>query len=125
MLILITAINGISKELYESATIDGAGEETASLYHHARGVATGEVHSDYHTVSVFQFQFYHGARPCWVVRPTKNRWLWGCLCISTALTASGPRSGIRMPPAIIMLVITAAVSLLANKLMSRGTDIHE
>lgn len=62
MLILITAINGISKELYESATIDGGGRmETASLYHHARGVATGEVHSDYHTVSVFQFQFYHGA----------------------------------------------------------------
>lgn len=26
MLILITAINGISKELYESATIDGGGE---------------------------------------------------------------------------------------------------
>ena len=36
-----------------------------------------------------------------------------------------PQVGYSYAAAIIMLVITAAVSLLANKLMSRGTDIHE
>lgn len=125
MLILITAINGISKELYESATIDGAGEwrqlryiTMPAVWQQAKFIVITILYQSFSS-NFTMVQAMLGSTT------NEKSVVMGMFVYQHSFDSQWPQVGYSYAAAIIMLVITAAVSLLANKLMSRGTDIHE
>lgn len=125
MLILITAINGISKELYESATIDGAGEwrqlryiTMPAVWQQAKFIVITILYQSFSS-NFTMVQAMLGSTT------NEKSVVMGMFVYQHSFDSQWPQVGYSYAAAIIMLVITAAVSLLANKLMSSGTDIHE
>lgn len=120
MLVMITAINGVSKELYESATIDGAGE-WRQLWSITMPAVWRQTKFMVITILYQSFAANFGMVQAMLgSNVNESSTVMGKFVYSYGYESSFPRVGYSYAAAIIMLIITTTISLIANKIMSKG-----
>lgn len=125
MLVMIAAINDISKELYESATIDGANEWKQLIYITMPAVWQ-QVKFIVITILYQSFSANFTMSQAMLGSTTnKKSVVMGMFVYKHSFDSQWPQVGYSYAAAIIMLIITASVSLFANKLMTKGADANE
>ena len=125
MLIMITAINGISKELYESATIDGAGEWTQlryitmpAVWEQAKFMVITILYQSFSS-SFTMVQAMLGSSV------SEDSVVMGVFVYKNSFDSQWPQVGYSYAAAILMLIISAAASFIVNRIMSRGDSVNE
>ncbi len=118
MIVMITAINGISKELYESATIDGAGEwkqlryiTMPAVWQQAKFMIITILYQSF-SANFTLVQAMLGSSV------NERSIVMGSFVYQHSFDSMYPQVGYSYAAAIIMLIITAASSLAVNKLLS-------
>ena len=113
MLIMITAINGISKELYESATIDGAGEWKQARF----------------MVITILFQSFSSSftlvKAMLGDTVSSESTVMGMFVYQNSFDSQWPQVGYSYAAAIIMLIISAVASFIVNRVMSGRSSVNE
>ena len=113
MLIMITAINGISKELYESATIDGAGEWKQPRF----------------MVITILFQSFSSSftlvKAMLGDTVSSESTVMGMFVYQNSFDSQWPQVGYSYAAAIIMLIISAVASFIVNRVMSGRSSVNE
>lgn len=125
MLIMITAINGISKELYESATIDGAGEWTQlryitmpAVWEQAKFMVITILYQSFSS-SFTMVQAMLGSSV------SEDSVVMGVFVYKNSFDSQWPQVGYSYAAAILMLIISATASFIVNRIMSRGDSVNE
>ncbi len=120
MLVMITAINGISPELYESARIDGAGEwrqlwsnTMPAVWHQTKFMVITILYQSF-AANFGMVQALLGSNV------NEESMVMGKFVYMYGYESDSPQIGYSYAAAIIMLIITTALSLGANKIMSKG-----
>ena len=122
MLVMITAINGVSKELYESARIDGAGE-WRQLWSITMPAVWRQTKFMVVTILYQSFAANFGMVQAMLGSNVNDKSVvMGKFVYMYGYESYDPRIGYSYAAAIIMLIITTAFSLGANKVMSKGDD---
>lgn len=125
MLVMIAAINGVNKELYESATIDGAGE-WKQLWHITMPAVWQQTKFMVITILYQSFSANFGMVQAMLGTSTNaDSVVMGKFVYQTGFESQFPQVGYSYAAAIIMLIITASLSMLANYLMSKGDKMDE
>ncbi len=125
MLIMITAINGISKELYESAKIDGAGEWQQLRYITMPAVFR---QTKFMVITILYQSFsanFTLVQAMMGDAVNEKNVVMGMFVYKHSFDSLYPQVGYSYAAAVIMLIITVTISLAANKLMSKGADDGE
>ena len=125
MLVMITAIDGISQELYESARIDGAGEWQQLRYITMPAVWR---QTKFMVITILYQSFaanFGMVQAMMGDAVNEKNVVMGMFVYKHSFDSLYPQVGYSYAAAMIMLVITVSVSLLANKLMSKGEDDGE
>lgn len=125
MLIMITAINGISAELYESATIDGAGEWKQLRYITMPAVWE---QAKFMVITILYQSFSSNFTLVQAMlgdSVSEKSIVMGKFVYQHSFDSQWPQVGYSYAAAIIMLIITAAASLLVNRIMSGRSDVNE
>ncbi len=119
MLVMITAINGINKELYESARIDGAGE-WRQLWSITMPAVWQQTKFMVITILYQSFAANFGMVQALLgSNVNEESMVMGKFVYMYGYESFSPRIGYSYAAAIIMLIITTALSMGANKLMSK------
>lgn len=125
MLIMITAINGINKELYESATIDGANElqqlryiTMPAVWGQAKFIVVTILYQSF-SANFTMVQAMLGSSV------NEDSIVMGAFVYQHSFDSNWPQVGYSYAAAIIMLIITATASLIVNKLMTRKESVYE
>lgn len=125
MLVMITAINGVSKELYESATIDGAGE-WRQLWSITMPAVWQQSKFMIITILYQSFSSNFGMVQAMLgSNVTEKSVVMGKFVYMYGYESKDPRVGYSYAAAIIMLIIAATISLCANKVLSKGDAENE
>lgn len=120
MLVMITAINGVSKELYESARLDGAGE-WRQLWSITMPAVWRQTKFMVITILYQSFAANFGMVQALLgSNVNEESVVMGKFVYMYGYESFDPQIGYSYAAAIIMLIITTAISLGANKLMSKG-----
>ncbi len=120
MLVMITAINGVSKELYESARLDGAGE-WRQLWSITMPAVWQQTKFMVVTILYQSFAANFGMVQALLgSNVNEESVVMGKFVYMYGYESYDPRIGYSYAAAIIMLIITTALSLGANKVMSKG-----
>lgn len=120
MLVMITAINGVSKELYESARLDGAGE-WRQLWSITMPAVWRQTKFMVVTILYQSFAANFGMVQALLgSNVNEESVVMGKFVYMYGYESFDPRIGYSYAAAIIMLIITTAISLGANKVMSKG-----
>lgn len=120
MLVMITAINGVSKELYESARLDGAGE-WRQLWSITMPAVWRQTKFMVITILYQSFAANFGMVQALLgSNVNEDSVVMGKFVYMYGYESFDPRIGYSYAAAVIMLIITTALSLGANKLMSKG-----
>lgn len=122
MLIMVTAINSVSKELYESATIDGAGEWQQLRYITMPAVWR---QTKFMVITILYQSFsanFSMVQAMMGDAINEKNVVMGMFVYNHSFDSSYPQMGYSYAAAVIMLIITVSISMLANKLMSKGED---
>ena len=120
MLVMITAINGISKEQYESATLDGAGE-WRQLWSITMPAVWRQTKFMIITILYQSFAANFGMVQAMLGKGINEKSVvMGKFVYEYGHESFYPRIGYSYAAAIIMLIITSAISLGANKILSKG-----
>lgn len=125
MLVMITAINGVSQELYESARIDGAGEWQQLRYITMPAVWR---QTKFMIITILYQSFaanFGMVQAMMGDAINEKNVVMGMFVYEHSFDSMFPQVGYSYAAAVIMLVITVSISLLANKLMSKGEDDGE
>ena len=122
MLVMITAINGVSKELYESARLDGAGE-WRQLWSITMPAVWRQTKFMVVTILYQSFAANFGMVQAMLGSNVNDKSVvMGKFVYMYGYESYDPRIGYSYAAAIIMLIITTVFSLGANKVMSKGDD---
>ena len=122
MIILITAINGISNELYESAQIDGAGRWTELWY-----ITLPEVWGQIRFI-VITILFSSLAANFGLILPLTNGGpgnasiVMGLFVYKNGLQSNDPRVGYANAATVILLLISVTLCFIINRLLNRKED---
>lgn len=125
MLVMITAINGISKELYESATIDGAGEWKQLRY------ITMPAVWEQARFMVITILFQSFGSNFTLVKAmlgdavNSDSTVMGMFVYQNSFDSQWPQVGYSYAAAIIMLIISAVASFVVNRIMSGRSNANE
>lgn len=125
MLVMITAINGVSKELYESARIDGAGEWQQLRYITMPAVWQ---QTKFMVITILYQSFaanFGMVQAMMGSAVNEKNVVMGMFVYKHSFDSMFPQVGYSYAAAVIMLIITVSISLAANKLMSKGEDDGE
>lgn len=122
MIVMITAINAVSRELYESATIDGAGEwkqlwyiTMPAVWQQAKFMVITILYQSFSAnFTLVQAMLGSSTNDSSVVM--------GSFVYQNSFDSVHPQVGYSYSAAIIMLLITAVASFTVNKLLSAKED---
>ena len=122
MLVMITAINGVSKELYESARIDGAGE-WRQLWSITMPAVWQQTKFMVITILYQSFAANFGMVQAMLGESVDEKSVvMGKFVYENSFDSQFPRVGFSYAAGIVMLIVTTVISLGANKLMSKGDE---
>ncbi len=125
MLVMITAINGVSQELYESAKIDGAGEWQQLRYITMPAVWR---QTKFMVITILYQSFaanFSMVQAMMGDAINEKNVVMGMFVYKHSFDSLYPQVGYSYAAAVIMLVITVSISLLVNRIMSKGEDESE
>lgn len=125
MLIMIAAINGINAEMYESATIDGANEWKQLRY---ITLPVIREQSKFIVVTILYQSFSSNFTMVQAMLGSSvnsDSVVMGMFVYQNSFDSQWPRVGYSYSAAVIMLVITAAVSLIVNRIMSGRRSVYD